>query len=504
MRHYRISFAFGAAIGLTCFLTVHSRAEVGPQGNMILILVDDMGARDWSGAGNRLIETPNIDALAKDGVVFEQSYSAAAVCSPSRAALLTGRYPCRSGITDWIRPRAERPYGTQAGVFPVNYIGGPHQEVLCPPNPYNLPISERTLADRLHGGRFVSAFIGKWHLGDEDWSPLAQGFDFNFGGCDLTRPPSYFDPYSEPGTEHSTLGDGIPGLRPRKVGQYLTDREADEACDFIRQWKDRYFFIQLAHYGGAADREAPESLIKKYKRKGASRRRAIHAAKMESVDHSLGKIRDTLQEVGLADKTLIWLTSDNGGPFVDRSGSAGQPPLRGSKGSPYEGGIRVPTIVHFPAKIAAGVSQDPISSIDVYRTLDRFASGWNAPNPGLTLDGADLMPHLFEKLQVSVPDRSLYWHFPHYRNGVFPYSIIRRGDMKLIHFYASEEGGEKQELYDLSLDPSESNDLASERPVLVEDLKSELMRALRLMQAQMPKPNPKFAEFQSKSKSKSK
>ncbi|MEK6233287.1 MAG: sulfatase-like hydrolase/transferase, partial [Planctomycetales bacterium] len=230
----QVAFGLAAMIGLAaCFTS--SETKAAEKLNFVLVLVDDLGWMDLSCQGSKVYETPNIDRLAKEGMRFTDAYAACAVCSPTRAAVMTGRYPARTGVTDWIRARFQRGGLGTPDKNPTKYVGG-NRKLLCPPNPYWLEHEEVTIAEALRPAGYATCYIGKWHLGDEAWYPQRQGFDFNFGGCDYGQPPSYFDPYT-----NGRLKQGIPHLPPRKEGEYLSDREADEAVQFIRQHKDKPF-----------------------------------------------------------------------------------------------------------------------------------------------------------------------------------------------------------------------------------------------------------------------
>lgn len=468
---------------LVLMMVLVSNAALAVQPNVVLILVDDLGWRDSSGAGNSICSTPNIDQLAKDGMRFHQAYAACAVCSPTRAAIQTGRYPARVGVTDWIRSQFQRPGGATPPENPTEFVGGKNRKLLCPPNPFWMETSEVTLAETLAGAGYRTAYIGKWHLGDDAWFPEHQGFEENFGGCDYGQPPSYFDPFNQPNGRHQTLRSGIFKLPSRKPGEYLTDREVDEACGLIRRWKTQPFFIQLSHYAVHTPLQAPQSEVAKYQRDGVTKQQAIYAAMVESVDRAVQKIRTCLRENRLEENTLIWFTSDNGG--LDQKGNPTENfPLREGKGHPYEGGIRVPNIVQWKEKIPAGATTDyPISSIDVMPTVADLCA---TPLPNeLTIDGVSLAADLLSGGRNPPAERPLIWHFPHYRGNISPYSIIRRGPWKLLHYYEGIE-----ELYNLSDDPGESENLAAKHPERVVSLRTELDGMLNEMGAKIPRENP--------------
>ena len=450
--------------------------------NFIVILVDDLGWMDLSCQGSDYYRTPGIDRLASEGLRFTDAYAACAVCSPTRAALQTGRYPARIGVTDWIRSRFQRRETPE--VNPTRFAGSPERKLLCPPNPFWMESREVTIAEVLGRHGYRSAHIGKWHLGDDDWYPTRQGYDVNRGGCDYGQPPSYFDPYRRENHRHPMIRAGIPGLEGRQEGQYLTDREADEAVALIRKWKDEPFFLHLAHYAVHTPIQAEESVAAKYRREGRTETNARYAAMVESVDRSTARILEVLEELDLDRRTMILFTSDNGG--LDRNGSPTEnAPLRSGKGYAYEGGIRVPFLARWPGRIPAGsVSSEPISSIDVFPTLVAAAG---IPAPDHVIDGISLWNHLQSGGVRSLERDTLLWHFPHYRHDPGPYSIIRKGDWKLIWFH---EG--IRELYHLGRDRGEETDLSLRRADLADSLQRQLTGALEGMGAWMPRPNPDY------------
>jgi len=447
--------------------------------NVVLINVDDLGWTDVACFGSRYYETPNIDRLASLGVKFTSAYAGAAVCSPTRASLMTGRYPARIGITDWIHSGFQlKDFGETLPpdkAFPGGYYAVPGKKLLCPRNPWWMELEEVTLAEILKTVGYVSCHIGKWHLGPEDWYPERQGFDFNIGGCDFGQPPTYFDPYFS--MKH---GEGeIPTLNPRRRGEYLTDREADEACRFIRESKGRPFFLHMAHYAVHTPLEGREDLVEKYRKKSSptAQDNPVYAAMVESVDRSVGKILEVLEKTGLMEKTLLIFTSDNGGL---KGHSTDNAPLRSGKGYPYEGGIRIPQIICWPGVTRAGMVCDtPVCSIDFFPTLCE-AADIDLPKDRV-IDGESLIPLL--KGGDWWRD-SLYWHFPHYRGSdVVPYSIIRSGDWKLIKRYDDRPF----ELFNLREDLGEARDLSDLHPAKVKELDVRLSAWLRSVGAKLPR-----------------
>ena len=441
--------------------------------NVVLILVDDLGWTDVGCFGSKYYETPNIDRLAAQGMKFTNGYAACAVCSPTRAAVMTGRYPARLGITDWIRARFQGGNIPADKKNPSGYTG--RGDVQCPRNALWMEHDEVTIAEALKPAGYVSCHIGKWHLGPDDWYPERQGFDLNFGGCDYGQPPSYFDPY-----KNGRLAD-IPTLKPRKKGEYLTDREGDEAVNFIRTNKDKPFFLYLANYAVHTPIQGKKDLVAKYKAKTpTNQKNPTYAAMVESVDDSVGKVMAILDELKLADNTLVIFSSDNGGLL----GPTNNKPLRSGKGYPYEGGIRVPYIFRRPGAIKAGsVCEAPVISVDFFPTICR-AAGVALPS-GREIDGEDLTPLLEQSGKLK--RKAIYWHFPHFRGGVKPYSIIREGGWKLLKRYA---GTPEFELFNLTEDLSETKDLAPDMPEKVKDLDAKLTAALKKQGAKIPRVNP--------------
>jgi len=448
--------------------------------NFVLILIDDLGWMDTGCYGSKFYETPNIDRLAAEGMRFTDGYAACAVCSPTRAAVMTGRYPARLGVTDWIRARF------QSGKIPANkknpteYVGGRNRKLLCPPNALWMELEELTIAEALKPAGYTSCHIGKWHLGPDNWYPDKQGFDFNIGGCDFGQPPSYFDPYSRKGQGQ------IPTLKPRQKGEYLTDREADEAVKFIRRHKDKPFFLYMSHYAVHTPIQGKKNLIDKYKaKKPTNQKNPTYAAMVESVDDAVGRICSVLDELNLAERTVVIFTSDNGGLL----GVTNNAPLRAGKGHPYEGGIREPLIVRWPKVIKPGtLSGEPVTSVDYLPTICE-AAGVPLPRDH-TIDGVSLVRHLKSNGTKPLDREAIFWHFPHYRGNIVPYSIIRAGDWKLIKRYE----GKTFELFNLKADLPEKNDLSEKMPEKVKELDAKLGRWLRATGAKLPRPNPDYRE----------
>lgn len=422
--------------------------------NFVFLLIDDLGWTDFGCYGSPLYETPNIDKLAAGGMRFTQAYSACTVCSPSRAAVMTGKYPARLRITDFI-PGHRYPY-----------------KKLRPPEwTQHLPLEELTLAEALKEAGYATAAVGKWHLGEKDFYPEKQGFDLNLGGCGLGAPPSYFAPYR------------IPTLQEGPEGEYLTDRLFAGAADFIERNRSRPFFLYFPNYAVHAPRQAKQELIAKYERKiqeGMRHKNATYAAMIESLDQGVGKLVETLQRTGLWDRTVFIVTSDNGGPFAATSNF----PLRSEKGSAYEGGVRVPLIVRWPGVTKRGSTcHTPVIGIDFYPTLLEMAG----VKPRANVDGVSIVPLL--RGAASLRREAIFWHYPHYHAGsATPYSAIRSGDFRLVEF--QEDG--RTELYDLASDVGESRDLAAELPDKTRELRTRLHAWRTQTGAQMALPNPAY------------
>lgn len=446
-----------------CLRGAQSASAADRRWNVVLILADDLGAHDPGFAGSRFHETPNLDRLAAEGMRFTQAYSACTVCSPTRAAVMTGQHPARLKITDWIR-------GHDA----------PRAKLRPPTWTMALPLEIPTLADRLAGldGGYTTAHLGKWHLGGEGFEPERQGFQQNLGGDHRGQPPSYFVPY------------GLPRLSDGPVGEYLTGREGAEAVRFVREHKDRPFFLNYCPYAVHTPLQAPSNLVAKYhdkaSRVGGPQTNAVYAAMLERLDAAVGSLREALHEAGIEDRTVVIFTSDNGGLVLGQSPPTSNAPLRSGKGSPYEGGVRVPLVVHWPGVTRPGsASAVPVQSIDLFPTVLQIVAGERAAAE-LKVDGRSLVPLLREP-DAAWDRPALYWHYPHYHpGGATPYAAIRAGDWKLIQYYESG----RHELFNLREDPAEAHDLAGAQPERVLELSRQLFAWQGNVGAQWPMPNP--------------
>ncbi|NNC87546.1 MAG: sulfatase [Akkermansiaceae bacterium] len=428
--------------------------------NILLIMADDLGWFDTRFQGNESLETPHLDRFVKEGMLFTDGYAAAPVCTPTRAAMMTGMSPARLGITNHAP-------GHKPGMVPE---GRTHAGA---ENRTYLPLEATTIAERLKNeAGYATGFVGKWHLShrkgkDEDgnpWEPRLrpefQGYDLNIGGCDRGGPPSYFDPYR------------IPALAPRRDGEYLPARLADECIAFLEANREGPFFLTFWNYSVHYPIEAPAELIGKYKERGI--KNPAYAAMIEGMDRSIGRVLQSLDDLDVAGNTLVIFTSDNGSLF-------GNGPLRANKGHLYEGGIRVPWAIRWPGKVRSESRSDaPIISTDVFPTLLEVAN--LEPGPDLPLDGESLVPLITGN--GNLKRKSLFFHYPNYafhkRNRLG--GAIRKGDFKLIRFYDDDS----VELYDLKSDPGEKRNLAAANPETARELREELNQWLRDSGARMP------------------
>ena len=449
-----------AGLLLVGFAICSVSATAAERPNIVLIMIDDLGWMDLNCQGNERLDTPHINRLAAQGMRFTDAYAAAPVCSPTRAAIVTGRSPARLHLTNHISNRDFTP--DNAKLLPAKTLD-------------RLSLDYETVAERLKAAGYATAFLGKWHLAGSPGAggrgiaalyPEHQGFDINLGGCAHGGPPSFFDPYR------------IHNLPDRRRGEYLPDRLADEAVAFIRSHRDQPFFLNLWNYTVHWPMEAPQPLIEKYeKRLGPGIKDARYAAMIEAMDAAVGRVVATIDELELTERTLIVFCSDNGG-FL---GVADNRPLRSGKGFLYEGGIRVPLIVRWPGVAAAGaVCRTPVVLTDLYPTLITAAE--LKLRDGESPDGENLQP-LLSQTGESKRD-ALYFHYPNYawhsqnRLG----GAIRAGNYKLIEHYLDGS----VELYNLADDLGEKNNLAAKMPKLAAELKQRLDIWLKESGAEMP------------------
>jgi arylsulfatase A len=348
-----------------------------------------------------------------------------------------------------------------------------------------LPLQEVTLAERLRALGYVTALVGKWHLGDAGHYPETQGFDINIGGTHWGAPQTFFYPYR--GDRHyGREMRYVPDLPQGKAGEYLTDRLTDEALKVIDNAGDQPFFLYLAHHAVHTPMEGKPELVEHYQQKlspGLHHQNAVYAAMTHSLDESVGRVLTKLEERGLVDSTLVVFLSDNGGHVMPFDGKTvtNNSPLRSGKGSLYEGGVRVPLVIRWPGVTTAGtVCDEPVCVMDLLPTLGdavrpRQSMPWVVP------DGTSLVPTLRDSAAMLDRD-ALYFHYPHYYPTTTPVSAIRQRDWKLLEYFEDSH----VELYNLRDDLGETHDLATEQPARAKQLRDKLHAWRRQINAQMP------------------
>lgn len=456
-----------------------------PKPNILFILADDFGYHDMSATGSDYYETPHIDRIAQEGMVFTDGYAACQVCSPSRASIMTGQFPARHGITDWIGARTGEEWRKQ----------NRNNKLLPPEYVHNLPHEYTTLPEALKEAGYKTFFAGKWHLGDEGSWPEDHGFDINKGGWDRGGPVGgFYAPWEN------------PRLPSGPDGESLTMRLAHETADFIKTHKDTSFFAFLSFYAVHAPLQTTQEKWAKYRQKAEAMGIAetgfemghflpirqvqdnpVYAGLVETMDDAVGVVLNALEELGLADNTIVIFTSDNGGVSAGDAFATSNLPLRGGKGYQFEGGIREPYFIKVPGMNLAGEkSSVPVSGTDFYPTLLELAG---APlKPEEHTDGLSLVP-VFKG--ETLPERPLIWHYPHYGNqGGEPSGIIRLGEWKLIHYY--EDG--REELYNLNTDLEETTDVSVANPELTKQLSEQLFGYLNQVGARFPEQDPEYKE----------
>jgi arylsulfatase A-like enzyme len=466
--------------GLLLASIVGGRAEAtdrAPRPNVVFIMIDDLGYTDvnpLSLRADQYYETPNITRLAGQGMTFTSAYTNAANCAPSRAALMSGQaYP--------LQP-----------VYTVNSgaRGDAEDRALVPAeNETTLPLSKRTIAERLRQAGYATAFMGKWHLGAPPKAgPRQQGFDVNVGGTEMGHPMwegAYFRPNNN------------PKITDAEEGEYLTDYLFRKATDYIRRHQGEPFYLQLSPYSVHTPMQAPDDRVAHYAEKTPVRghNNPTYAAMIESVDRGVGRVMQTLRDLGLRENTIVIFYSDNGGLGgyqsigLENNGITDNAPLKGGKGSFYEGGIRVPLIVRWPGVVRPGTTTDePVIGTDFYPTLLEAVGA--APPDGYPLSGTSFLPVL-KDAGAKLAREALHWHFPGYLQAygpglwrTSPVSVIRSGDWKLLKFYE----GPRVELYNLAEDLGETVDLSGQRPEKREELLGRLNEWLRAHDAPMPSP----------------
>jgi len=452
--------------------------------NFVFILIDDLGWADLGCYGSSFYETPHIDRLAATGMRFTAAYAAAPICSPTRASIMSGKYPARINTTEWFGGPQPQGYKRNTKLIPAQY-----QDVL--------PLEEKTIAEALSDAGYATFFAGKWHLGHQGYWPEEQGFDINRGGWTRGGPyggKKYFSPYGNP-----RLADGPDG-------EHLPDRLAMETVKFMEAHQEKPFLAYLSFYSVHTPLIARADLLRKYQAKqqtapavrwgkeGAKKLRlvqnhAVYAAMVEAMDLAVGKVLAGLQALQLERDTVVFLMSDNGGVATDGGWPTSNLPLRGGKGWLYEGGIREPLIIRWPQVTAPGFEcHVPVISTDFYPTMLDMA--------GLPLvrqqhmDGMSLTPLL--RQSGPLQREAIFWHYPHYSGGLGgrPSSAVRRGDYKLIEFY--EDG--HLELYKLTEDIGEQTNLLQREPALAKEMHALLKQWCQDVDAKLPSPNPAYRE----------
>lgn len=453
-REFMAAAAAAALAGFTHGREAFAAEQPSRPPNIVFILADDLGWADLGCYGNRFHETPNLDRLASQGVRFTDAYAACPVCSPTRASIMAGQYPARVGITDFI-PGHWRPYEKLR--VPINRT-------------QYLPLEVVTLAETLKQAGYATGMFGKWHLGGREQSPDKQGFD------DVL----------ESNGRHFKFTTNPPREYPEDA--YLAEVLTDESERFMEEHRERPFFLYLAHFAVHIPLEARQALVEKYENKAKPEggvNNPVYAAMVEHVDQSVGRVMDKIDALNLGENTLLVFMSDNGGLYQRYDGQGeivtSNAPLRGEKGTLYEGGIREPLIMRLPGTIDAGTEcAAPVTSVDFYPTFVAAARGM-LPE-GQALDGVDLAPLLRDD---PLDREAIFWHYPHYHHSV-PAGAVRAGDWKLIEFY--DDG--HLELYNLAEDIGETNNLADAMPEKARELRERLAAWRKEVDAAMPEPNP--------------
>lgn len=458
------------------------------QPNILFILADDLGWRDLSCTGSDYYESPNIDRIAQNGITFTQGYATCQVSSPSRASIMTGKFTARHGITNWIGEATGenwRRLGRHSKLLPAEYVRQlPHEDITLPE------------ALREHG--YKTFIAGKWHLGGKGSYPEDHGFDINIGGHEAGSPPGgFFSPYKNP-----KLDDG-------PAGENLSLRLASETASFIEEHakrnKKQPFFAYLSFYAVHAPLETTEQNWRYFRDKTTGRElpeegfqvdrtlpvrqsqdNPVYAGLIRQMDDAVGIVLKKLEELGLDKNTIIVFTSDNGGVSSGDAYATSNLPLRGGKGRQWEGGFRVPLLIQYPGCQTPGSTCDvPATGADFFPTFLDMA---NIPLlPEQHVDGVSIRPLLQEGKTIT--PRALYWHYPHYGNqGGEPSSVIRDGDWKLIHYYEDD----RKELYNLRIDPSETETLNAQYPEKVDYLSHKLAVWLADVDARYPVADPQY------------
>ncbi len=466
---------------ITCAMIVWSLCAVAIRGddrpNVVLVIADDLGWSDLGCYGADLIETPNIDRLAQSSIRFTQAYAPAPVCSPTRAAILTGKAPARLKMTIWSE----------------GSLTGPKDRTLLQGfSRHDLPHSEQTLAEHFQATGYLTALVGKWHLGDAAHAPETQGFDVNIGGTHWGAPSTFFFPYR--GLRSNGEVRYVPHLELGELGEYLTDRLTKEAERIIRHAssKKQPFFLMLAHHAPHTPIEAKSEDVEYFaarRKPDMKHQHPTYAAMIRSLDESIGDVRKCLDASGVADNTIFIFTSDNGG-YIGTSQFDGVEtpitnnwPLRSGKGTCYEGGLRVPLIMHWPGKQQGKTSDEPVILTDLFHTLMELLPTAQRPPES---DGVSLSP-LLRDPHSHLNRRELYFHYPHYYHAPpsTPVGAIRSGDWKLLEHFEDS----RLELFDLKSDPSETTNVSQQNPAEAQRLLMLLHQWRQTTNASMPTAN---------------
>ncbi|PXX53575.1 arylsulfatase A-like enzyme [Hungatella effluvii] len=466
------------------------------QPNFLFIFMDDMGWRDLACTGSTFYETPNIDRLCRQGMVFANSYASCPVCSPSRASCLTGQYPARLGVTDWIDMEGTS-HPLKGKLIDAPYIK-------------HLPDGVYTIAQALKDAGYETWHVGKWHLGGREYYPDHFGFDVNIGGCSWGHPhEGYFSPY------------GIETLPEGPEGEYLTDRITDEAVRLLKERKAggsrKPFYMNLCHYAVhtpiQVKDEDRERFEKKAREQGLDQETALvegelhhtedkkgrrvvrrviqsdpsYAGMIWNLDQNIGRLLDALSECGEEENTVVVFTSDNGGLATSEGSPTCNLPASEGKGWVYEGGTRVPLIVKYPGHVAPGSRCDvPVTTPDFYPTFLELSGV--PQKAGIPIDGRSIVPLLAGN---HMPERPVFWHYPHYGNqGGTPAASVVLGDYKYIEFFEDGRG----ELYDLKADFSETNNICENMPEMAARLRMLLHGWQREVCARFPEVNEAYGE----------
>ena len=454
------------------FTIVHFSSFADKPLNVVFFLIDDLGWKDIGASGSNYYKTPHIDQLAKEGMRFTNGYAACNVCSPTRAAIMAGKYPARLLLTQWLP--SGRWDAKKNKLQEARYLS-------------NLPLEEFTVAEALREGGYKTAFMGKWHLGPLPYYyPEHQGFDINVAGRDYGAPGSYWYPFEGswriPTTDLKVFKESpIEG----KEGDYLTDRLMEEGDKFIRENSEKPFFLMMSLYAVHSPLQGKPEKVARYEKVPEEQRQGDprYAAMVETVDDGVGRLMTALREMEIEESTLVIFTSDNGG----MSKATDNSPLRANKGSNYEGGLRVPVIVKWPGVTEPGsISDEPVISTDFYPTI--LGATGLPKRPLQHVDGVDLSSVLKGRSRIDRP--SLFWHYPHYNQHPqnFPATVIRKGNWKLIEILDTGE----LELYNLALDVGEQNNLADAHSGLTQSLLAEMRAWREEVNADPMRPNPLY------------